>query len=92
MMLFVKSAYSAAVSFSFKRVPSVLRVRASIRRVQRWHALALALAACCILFATVLFQIDLDLTIGAIGIVALTILAVFSCVIIMLAHAYQHHR
>lgn len=88
MMVLVKFAYTAAVSFSFKRVPSVLSAPRAIRRMSRWPFLAVALAAFWLLVAITLVQIDLDLTIVAIGIVALAILAIFSCVIILLAHAY----
>ena len=83
MMLFVKSAYTTAVSFSFKRVPPVLSAPISIRRIPRWPFLAVAL---------VVFWLLLAITMVAIGVVALAILAAFSFVIIMLAYAYQNHR
>ena len=91
MMLFVKSAYTTAVSFSFKRVPPVLSAPISIRRIPRWPFLAVALVVFWLLLAITLVQIDLDLTVVAIGVVALAILAMFSSVIFMLAHAYQNH-
>lgn len=91
MMLFVKSAYATAVSFSFKRVPSVLSAPIIIKRIPLWPSLAVALATFWLLLAVALVQIDLDLTMVAIGSVALAILAVFSFAIIMLAHAYQNH-
>lgn len=92
MMLFVKSAYTTAVSLYFKRVPSVLSIRTAFRHLALWHALAVALAAFWSLLALAFFQLAPDLTMVAIGLVALAILALFSSVILMLAYAYQQHR
>lgn len=92
MMLFVKAAYTNAVSLYFKRVPSVLSVRLALRRLALWHALTVALAAFWSLVALALVQLAPDLTLVAIGLVALAILALFSAVIVMLAYAYQQHR
>ncbi len=92
MMLFVKSAYSSAVSWYFNRVPSVLSVRTVLRRLALWHALTVALAAFWSLLALALVQLAPDLTIAAIGFVALAILALFSGVILMLVYAYQQQR
>lgn len=97
MMLFVKSAYNNVVSFYQKSADQsvasaqVTGVSTSIRRLRAWHYLALALVAFWVLFAIALFQIDLDLTVLAIGVVALAILTVFSLVIIILARAYQNN-
>jgi len=92
MMLFVKSAYTTAVSLYFNRVPSVLSVRRALRYLALWQALAVALAAFWSLVALALVQFAPDLTLLAIGFVALAILALFSGVIVMLAYAYQQHR
>ncbi|HZO72312.1 MAG TPA: hypothetical protein VFB60_08920 [Ktedonobacteraceae bacterium] len=92
MMLFVKSAYTTAVSLYFKRVPSVLSVRTAFRHLALWHALAVALAAFWSLVALALVQLAPDLTLLAIGFVTLAILALFSGVILMLAYVYQQHR
>ncbi len=97
MMLFVKTAYNTVISFYQKSakqsVASAQITSAStpIRRSQVWHHLALALATSWILFAIALFQIDLDFTVLAIGVVALAILTVFSVVILILARAYQNN-
>ena len=97
MMLFVKSAYNNVVSFYQKSADQsvagaqVQTVSKPIRRIQAWHYLTLALAAFWALVAFILFKIDLNLTVLAIGIVALAILAVFSLVIIVLARAYQNN-
>src|SRR5437660_7616249 len=97
MMLFVKSAYSNVVSLYQKGADrsvasaQITRVSTSTRRFRAWHYLTLALAAFWIFFAIALFQIDLDLTVLAIGVVALAILTVFSLVIIILARAYQNN-
>ncbi|HLG65863.1 MAG TPA: hypothetical protein VKY19_28360 [Ktedonosporobacter sp.] len=97
MMLFVKSAYNNVVSFYQKSADQsvasaqIVSVSKPIRRFRAWHYLALALVAFWVFFAVALFQIDFDLTVLAIGVVALSILTVFSLVIIILARAFQNN-